>query len=565
MKQLKKRLAALLLAGAMALSMTACSTADPTLDGSSSPEPSSQPVSAGEPAQDGKVAELKIGICKEIEPRSMASESGSFGRMNYNGFCAGTWMVRDENNDIQPYLMTSWEILDDGNTIRATFATDKGITWHDGVPFTIEDVIFTVDLMNNTLNSGYLSKITSAEKVDDTTVDFHLADRASYFTLGNSAVFVRVYPKHIWENLENPAEFSGPEAAIGCGPYKLVSVDEDAQTLHYEAVDNWPLGELTVEKVAVRTYDSQDALVMALCTGEVDAMYDYSNPISPTMLPSISNVENLDPGKGMNMGLFEILFGFNKEPTNDLAFRKAVRYSLNYSLLATTIGGEDGQIPGEGIVSPAGTAYDDTLPRLVQDQEKAKAILEEAGYKDVDGDGYREKPDGSPMDVLVTPQNNKTKAALYQRIAEILIQNLDEVGIKCTLDEESIRNADHEQQLRNDGAYEIYICYATQGVSFYKTPFLYMFDNDLSMWGTCDLENFDAAYNNMLNAQGPEDYAQYVKELQKIASEDVVGIALCWDTAYYPYRTDKYEGWQNFPGWGVINYKTWYSLRPKTA
>ena len=67
---------------------------------------------------------------------------------------------------------------------------------------------------------------------------------------------------------------------------------------------------------------------------------------------------------------------------------------------------------------------------------------------------------------------------------------------------ESIRNSDHEQQLRDDGAYEIYICYATQGVSFYKTPFLYMFNDDLSMWGTCDLEDFDQAYNDMLTPRG---------------------------------------------------------------
>ena len=191
-----------------------------------------------------------------------------------------------------------------------------------------------------------------------------------------------------------------------------------------------------------------------------------------------------------------------------------------------------------------------------------KAILEAAGYVDTDGDGWRERPDGTPMDVLVTPQYNATKAALYQRIAEIIVTNLGEVGVKCTLDEESIRNSDHEQQLRDDGAYEIYICYATQGVSFYKTPFLYMFNDDLSMWGTCDLEDFDQAYNDMLNAQGDEDYVAKVKELQRIASEEVIGIALCWDTAYYPYRTDKYEGWTNYPGWGVINCETWYSLRP---
>ena len=181
---------------------------------------------------------------------------------------------------------------------------------------------------------------------------------------------------------------------------------------------------------------------------------------------------------------------------------------------------------------------------------------------DPDGDGWREQPDGTPMDVLVTPQYNATKAALYQRIAEIIVTNLGEVGVKCTLDEESIRNSDHEQQLRDDGAYEIYICYATQGVSFYKTPFLYMFNDDLSMWGTCDLEDFDQAYNDMLNAQGDEDYVAKVKELQRIASEEVIGIALCWDTAYYPYRTDKYEGWTNFPGWGVINCETWYNLHP---
>lgn len=125
--------------------------------------------------------------------------------------------------------------------------------------------------------------------------------------------------------------------------------------MHYEAVGETYMGRaLTVRSVTVRSYDSQDALVMALRTGEVDAMYDYSNPISPTMLPSISGVDGVDPGRGMNMGLFEILFGFQKQPTDDLEFRRAVRYALNYELLATTIGGEDGQVPGEGIISPRG-------------------------------------------------------------------------------------------------------------------------------------------------------------------------------------------------------------------
>lgn len=165
---MKKQVLSLLLAGALTLGLFGCSAQTPEESG----VPQSAPAQTEGTASAGVVEELKIGICKEVTPRTLASESGSFGRMNYNAFCAGTWLVRDENNEMQPNLMTSWEILDKGSTIRATFATDQGITWHDGEPFTIDDVIFTVDLMNNKLKSGYLSKITGVEKVDDTTVDF---------------------------------------------------------------------------------------------------------------------------------------------------------------------------------------------------------------------------------------------------------------------------------------------------------------------------------------------------------------------------------------------------------
>ena len=69
----------------------------------------------------------------------------------------------------------------------------------------------------------------------------------------------------------------------------------------------------------------------------------------------------------------------------------------------------------------------------MKDQEQAKAILEAAGYIDTDGDGWREQPDGTPMDVLVTPQYNATKAALYQRIAEIIVTNLGASRLRpCT-------------------------------------------------------------------------------------------------------------------------------------
>ena len=555
---MKKQALSLFLAGALALSLFGCS-AQPAAESA----PQSSPAETAGSSSAGVVEKLHLGTTAANDTFTTFVESGAFGKMCYNSFVTAPFWQTGPNGEVEPFLVADWTVSEDSTTITCDLALDQSITWHDGEPLTMDDVLFTFDYNINVRKSSYSSYVDHAEQVDEDTIKVVLKEPGAYQWLKLVAGYFYVQPKHIWENIDAPKDYRGEDAVIGCGPYQLVQVDEEAQTMHYEAVGETYMGRaLTVRSVTVRSYDSQDALVMALRTGEVDAMYDYSNPISPTMLPSISGVDGVDPGRGMNMGLFEILFGFHKQPTDDLEFRRAVRYALNYELLATTIGGEDGQVPGEGIISPAGIGYDDSLPKLVQDQEQAKAILEAAGYIDTDGDGWRERPDGTPMDVLVTPQYNATKAALYQRIAEIIVTNLGEVGVKCTLDEESIRNSDHEQQLRDDGAYEIYICYATQGVSFYKTPFLYMFNDDLSMWGTCDLEDFDQAYNDMLNAQGDEDYVAKVKELQRIASEEVIGIALCWDTAYYPYRTDKYEGWTNFPGWGVINCETWYNLHP---
>ncbi len=550
-----KKIISLLLVVVIVLSMTGCKSAQAT--------PASGQKS--EKAQSDKTVEvLSVGITKDIEPRTLTSESGQFGRMNYNAFCAGTLLTRDANNEIKPNLMTAWEIGKDGKSIVATFATDKGITWHDGVPLTIDDVIFTIDFMNNKLKSGYLSKIDSVEKLSDTQLKLNLKDSSAYFTIGNSAVFVRLYPKHIWEKITDPLNYSGEEATIGCGPYKLVSIDKEARVMTYETVGDSFLGKkLTVKKVIVRTYDSQDALVMALVRGDVDAMNDYSNPISPTMLPSISNIKGLDPGKSINQGLFQILFGFNKQPTDDVNFRKAVRLALDYKLLASTIGGEDGKIPGAGIIPPSSIGHDASIPALKQDIEAAKTALETAGYKDINGDGIREKPDGSVMNVLVTPQYNTTKSALYLRISEIVIENLKQIGVKATLDEESVRNSDAETKLRKEGKYEIYVGYSTQGVAYYKTAFLYMFNDPISMWGSCNIPAFNEAYNKLLTASGSDEYVSTLKKLQQLNVEQCIGVPLCWDTAYYPYRTDKFEGWVNYPGWGVINAETWYNLHPK--
>ena len=99
----------------------------------------------------------------------------------------------------------------------------------------------------------------------------------------------------------------------------------------------------------------------------------------------------------------------------------------------------------------------------------------------------------------------------------------------------------------------------------YDTSFFYMAynPNTTNPWGTCTLPEFAAAYEAKQAAGSYDEYNAAVVELQHVADEQVVGLAVCWDKAYFPYRTDKYEGWTDFPGWGVINNQTWFTLHTK--
>jgi peptide/nickel transport system substrate-binding protein len=560
------KVVALILLLVMALLPAAGCNSQPTSTPTQSAAPTSTPATtptttaattpaATTPARPRNVEELKIGTTTACDTFTLCSAGGSYGRMNYNSICGATFLDYDENGNIVPNIMTSWKIADDNKSMVATFATDRGITWHDGQLLTIDDIIFSFEL-NKKVKETLVKQWDHTEKINDTTLKIYCKDSA-YAFIRSITTLVLVYPKHIWENIADPAKYSGTDATIGCGPYKYTGIDKDAQTIYFEAVGNsWNGKEITVKKISVRSFGSADSLIMALKNGEVDAMYNYSSSLDPSAAPSITGIQGLDPGMSNNTANFQLVFGFKKSPTNDLNFRTAVAYALDYPLLAAAIGGD---IPGTGIIPPPNVGFDPSLPKLRQDIGLAKATLEAAGYKDINGDGYRELPSGEPMNVMINPLNYQSRITLVLRVAEILKGNLDAVGIKTTLDEQYAVT-----KYISQGTYELYIGYSTSGVALYDTAFYYMVTSNFSISSaTCDIPEVSNAYVALKTAMDTPGYVTNMHKLQQLAGKYVFGLALCWDKAYFPYRTDKYTGWVNFPGWGVINNKTWYSLTAK--
>ena len=269
----------------------------------------------------------------------------------------------------------------------------------------------------------------------------------------------------------------------------------------------------------------------------------------------------------MYSGNYQLTYGMERAPGNDIEFRRAIRLTLDYTQLATTINGDYGKAPGAGVIPPSTKGHDASLPVLAQNLDEANAILDAAGYIDADGDGFRDYPDGSKMVVMVTPQYSASQD-LLNRIADVVMNSLGKVNIQTIIDEESKANSEIWEANMIDGKYDLFIGYTTSGVAAYNTAFRYFLadarEGDTSwIWGTYHSDEFRDTYFAMSEAISEQVYLENVKKLQSMASEVAFAQALCWETAFFPYRTDKYTGWDNYPSWGVIHARTWHELVQK--
>lgn len=514
-----------------------------------------------------KVERLVVGTIYENNVFNSMTQSDAFGRMNYNSLTQGNFVYVDKNNEIQPFFFQSFDISDAGKTLVFTFPTNA--VWHDGQPVTKEDILFTFDYQKNVKNSGYLKNLESWEITGENECTLKFTEPDAFYYLNAGALNTCVHPKHIWENITDYKEYDDAAAAVGCGPFKLVSVDKDSQTSVYEAVyENNYAGEIMVDQVVVQSYSGEDTLMMAMMNGEIDAFFDYANPIDATIVDTMVGAPDINLAESDFGGHYQLTYGMERNPGSDINFRKAVRAALDYDKLANVIAGDYGTAPGTGIVPPTNKGYDSSLPILSRDLEAANKLLDEGGYKDTNGDGIRELPDGSPMDVMITLQFSKNME-VYNRIGEVITASLKDLGIKTHIDEESLRNAEVWEANVTDGKYDLFVGYTTSGMTSWSSAFRYFvgdprFEGEKTwIWGTYHNEDFKNAFYAMQQSTSNEEYASYMKTLQHMADEDCFAQALCWEKGHFPYRTDKIAGWQDYPGWGVINSRTWFDVYQK--
>ncbi len=323
---------------------------------------------------------------------------------------------------LKPGLAVSWQLQPDGKTWR--FNLRRNVTFHDGAPFTADDVVWTwgprqaegrtLSTAASTLHPGSTDFNPDAvKKVDDFTVDF----------------------TPIRPNLRLPEQIAHPEGAIvkngthndtppyaGTGPYKYVSYVEK-QTAVFERNDAYWGDKPKVKRFEIRFLPDPQTRIQALKSGQVDFVYDLP-PDTTKTLEGDPNFKVVRSAPGRNHLLYlNLLPG---RLTADKTVRQAVQYAVDRQAYVDVVLEGNGE-PGRWMAprSILGSAADIVAPS-VRDVGRARRILDEAGWR-VGSDGIREK-DGQRLKLKLLGQQEVNDSALV-----VLQSNLKDVGIETEL------------------------------------------------------------------------------------------------------------------------------------
>lgn len=307
-----------------------------------------------------------------------------WGNIGYDIFCSEIWeSIVDVDGDqkVVPELAKSWEISDDG--ITYTFHLYENVTWHDGVPFTSEDLVFSYDVLLDketatTAHSIFAGNVASYEAPDKYTFVVHLKSQNA----GALAELFGAYymmPKHILEDVPH-SEFKNHDIAnkhpIGTGPFKFVEW-VPKQYLKMEANDDYYRGRPKLDyKIGVNIPDAATA-VAALMKGEVDLLsqrYEISE-----LLDSIIEDPNLK--YSMAISYSSIMLGVNMgHPIlNNQYVRKAISAVIPREEICEEIW-LGRAIPAQSFLNERFWCYNSSISMPMYDIEQAKRYMEMAGY-----------------------------------------------------------------------------------------------------------------------------------------------------------------------------------------
>lgn len=364
----------------------------------------------------------------------------------------------DENRKLTNTGLASIELDVEGKTATITLNA-KDYKWSDGQPFTIDDYIFAIEAIGNKdytgsryndrytnivgmkdFHEGKSDKISGVEKVDDYTVKLHFEKMLPSMQLAGGAIPAYTMPKHIFKDIPvkewEQSEYVRGSKVVGLGAFTIESVVA-GESVTLKANEYFYKGRPKLDKVVMQIV-SPDAIVSEMKAGNYDiatmpsAQYEAFKDLT-----NVTYVSAFAPSYeyiAFHLGKYDKAQGKNVTDPNakmaDVNLRQAMGYALDIDAAGESLYNGLNYGTNSIILPFFKDVYNAEQEGFAYNPEKAKQLLDKAGYKDVDGDGIRENKDGSKLQINFAA---RTRDAANESLVQQYLLWWKEIGLDVQL------------------------------------------------------------------------------------------------------------------------------------
>ncbi len=456
-------------------------------------------------ASDGKTFTYAIAGDPSTTP-NVITTSDRYGLMTLKLVFSPLWMYNADG--INYFLADSYDASEDGTTI--TVHLHEGVKWHDGEPFTADDVVFTYEAIESTEEANQYSQLVyddgkvAIEKVDDLTVKFTFPHAMPNADEMLSQGFIM--PKHVFEGVtdweQNDAE------SVGTGPYKLDEY-KIGQYLSFTANEDYFLGKPNIDNVVFQIITNENTGMQAIQAGEVNAW--IGTPAEVQQMSIEANGLVVTPYSEGRVAYLAI----NCQRVTDENVRKAILYSFDKAAICNAALLDPEYYDAEYTFLPTVSEFyaPDAVEKYERDLDKAKQLLSEAGMT-------------NPTFTIAYDSGN----TLSETGALMMQEQAAEAGITLTI--QSVEStALFNAMVKEDNEYDLYFGGYIMGIdpSTFKPLFYSTAAWNYMHWGDAYPE-IDDLFNQGDNELDPDKRKQIYTDLQ----------AAIQDTgAFYPLYSNK--------------------------
>ncbi|WP_382402718.1 oligopeptide ABC transporter substrate-binding protein [Lentibacillus salinarum] len=472
--------------------------------------------------------------------------------------------------------LTEWETED--NQVY-TFTLEEGVKWHNGEELTMEDWQFAIEVLAHPDYEGprynYVQEIEGAEEYKageaDSVSGFEIEDDYTAVITFNDAkvnnlenLWTTPMPKAELEDIPVGDMMEAPEVRenpVGLGPFKVTEVVQ-GEYVTLERFDEYWQGKPKLAELTIRVIDP--SLVQgALQNEEIDIM-----EINPDDVEDLEQLDNVRVEEQEGLGYSYVGFRFgsydhdNRTAVDDYdkydskELRQAMFYAIDREALVDTYLAGKATIVNTPVPSVHWIAADESeLTQYDYDPDKAEELLEEAGYVDVNDDGYREDPNG---DEFVVNFSHYAGSAAFEGRSQALMQAWEDVGLKTELATGQLIEFNTYNEMKDNDDENIEVFFGAWIVGTDPDPSGLWHSTAEWNYGRWLNEESDELLDEGLSeASFDEDHrADVYVEWQKLFNEELPGLPL-WENLDLYGINNSLEG-VTIDAVGVRDYHEWY-------